>query len=97
MTTPTDRDLSAPHSIFFFPNGMAAVCDGHGQQMPKYQRGWHGTTVEQLAADGIDWRTIPDRQGEPNETPPCWWSPERQAKQDAEWEAAQVGMPRAED
>ena len=27
-------------SIFVFPNGMVAVCDQFGQQMPAYQGAW---------------------------------------------------------
>jgi hypothetical protein len=66
-------DPVAPRSIFFFANGTAAVCDGQGEQMGRYQAGWHGTTIEALAADGIDWRTIPDRNGSPLDQPPDWW------------------------
>lgn len=53
-----------PQSIFFFDNGMVAVCDANGQQMPKYQ----GRTDKALAAlvrDGFDWKRIPERHGSP--------------------------------
>lgn len=76
-------DPNRPTSIIFFPNGTAAVCGPHGQ-IPKYQRGWHGTTIEALKADGIEWWSIPERLGSPLKTPPAWWSPERQARQDEE-------------
>jgi hypothetical protein len=80
--------LNSPRVIFFFPNGTAAVCDGHGRQMPRYQRGWHGTTVARLEADGIDWRSIPERHGSPMATPPSWWDARREAMM-AEGEAAE--------
>lgn len=53
-----------PAAIFFFPNGNTAVCDRRGEQMPKYQRG-HAESIDLLAADGIDWRDIPERHGRP--------------------------------
>lgn len=80
---PTDL----PDSIFFFPNGTAAVCDYHGRQMPRYQCGWHGCTIESLAADGIDWTTIPNRMGSPASAPPPWWDARRQRRHEA-WMAA---------
>ena len=54
-----------PHLIIFFPNTTAAVCGAHGQ-IQKYQLGDHHDTIAALAADGIDWRTIPERLGSPS-------------------------------
>lgn len=71
-----------PRAIFFFPNGTAGVCDQNDDQMSQYQTGWHGTTIAALAADGIDWREIPERHGTPDPTPPAWWL-ERQRTQEA--------------
>jgi hypothetical protein len=64
-------------SIIFFANGTAAVFDAAGRQVPKYQTGWHGTTIAALRADGIDWRELPEILGSPMREPPFWWSPER--------------------
>ena len=74
-----DRDK--PRSVIWFPNGTAAVCDGMGRQMPRYQRGWHGTTIKRLKADGYDWREFGDVMGSPLSVPPAWWTPEREARE----------------
>ncbi len=71
-------DLTKPAAVIFFGNGTAAVFDAAGRQMPRYQRGWHGTTVAALEADGVDWRTL-DVTGCPLRSPPPWWTPEREA------------------
>lgn len=62
--SPSTPQIERPTSIIFFPNGTAAVC-GKSGQMPQYQTGYHLDTIDSLAADGIDWRTIPERQGTP--------------------------------
>lgn len=54
----------APQSIIFFPNGLTAVCDSAGQQMPRYQRS-HQRSIQLLARDGFDWKRIPIIDGEP--------------------------------
>jgi hypothetical protein len=75
-----------PHGIIFFPNGLAAVFDGFGRQLPKYQEGSHATTIKLLAADGYDWRELPDRTGVPQEGEPMYftdrdrWIREQEAK-----------------
>lgn len=46
-----------PATIIFFHNGNAAVCDGIGQQIPKYQ-GTHDQAIKFLREDGIDWSTL---------------------------------------
>jgi hypothetical protein len=79
--------MERANSIMFFANGTTAVFDIHGQQLPRYQRGWHGTTIAALLADGIDWRTLPEQLGIPLRSPPAWWTPERQARHDAESES----------
>ena len=66
-------DRRQPHSIIFFANGTAAVCDDRGEQIGYYQDGWHGTTISLLEADGIDWRKL-DVLGTPYENPPGWWT-----------------------
>ncbi len=33
--------MSRIASVFLFPNGMVAVCDERGQQMPEYQGEWN--------------------------------------------------------
>lgn len=53
-----------PTSIMFFPNGTAAVCGINGQ-IPEYQVGYHMDTIDALQADGIDWKTIPEILGSP--------------------------------
>lgn len=58
------QQIERPTSIMFLPNGTAAVCGVNGQ-MPQYQTGYHLDTIDALAADGIDWRTIPERMGTP--------------------------------
>ncbi len=65
--------MERPDSIIFFPNGTAAVFDRNGKQMPRYQQGWHGTTIAALAADGINWETIHCVTGNPLREPPDWW------------------------
>ena len=59
-----------PHLIVFFRNGTAAVC-GRAGQIRKYQLGDHRDTIAALAADGIDWRTIPERLGSPSPRQSC--------------------------
>lgn len=66
-----------PVSIFFFTNGTCAVCDEADQQMPKYQVGWHRTTIEALKRDGFNWLDLPEIHGNPLTNPPAWWA-ERQ-------------------
>lgn len=40
-------------TVIFFNNGMAAVTDDEGNQVPKYQ-GNHQETINKLKEDGID-------------------------------------------
>lgn len=46
-----------PHSIIFFHNGMAAVCDRDGEQIPKYN-GQHADSIDALRRDGFEWRQL---------------------------------------
>jgi hypothetical protein len=72
-----------PDQIIFFPNGTAAV-SVDGRQASRHQRGWHGTTIAALAADGIDWHDIPVRLGSPMAGPPWWWDAGHEARLRAE-------------
>jgi hypothetical protein len=56
-----------PKSIFFFPNGLCAVCDDKGEQIPKYQL-YHHETMEALMKDGINWEDIAECYGMPTYT-----------------------------
>jgi hypothetical protein len=56
--------IKAPRSVFFFPNGMAAVCDFDGQQIGPLQ-GRHAFTVSKLKEIGYDWHDLPEVQGSP--------------------------------
>jgi hypothetical protein len=58
--------MREPYSIFFFPNGMTAVLDKEGKQIPKYQ-GRHSEAIAALKADGFDWMTLPNVNGVPNQ------------------------------
>jgi hypothetical protein len=53
-----------PVSVFFFPNGMAAVCNAAGKQIAKLQ-GDHAYTVKALQDAGYDWRTLHEVCGVP--------------------------------
>ena len=64
METVSNKQSEIPWSVSFFSNGMAAVGDINGQQIPKYQ-GRHADVVGALAADGYDWRKLPDVWGFP--------------------------------
>ena len=70
---PLPSDPPAPTLLVFFHNGLAAVCDQFGQQMPQYQDGWHWMTIEALKADGYDWRGVHEVLGSPMRDGPDWW------------------------
>jgi hypothetical protein len=63
---PQASGSEVPHFITFFNNGMAAVCNAAGEQIPKYQRGIHSTVIASLSADGYDWRAL-EAGGRPRE------------------------------
>lgn len=75
VTFPSNH--SVPSFIAFFTNGVAAVCDQWGQQMPKYQVGWHQMTIQALEVHGYNYKTFKEVLGVPLTTPPSWWSPMR--------------------
>lgn len=68
-----------PTAIMFFPNGNVAVLDAAGQQMPRYQRGWHQAAISLLEKDGINWREL-EIDGFPQASPPSHWTDEREAE-----------------
>jgi hypothetical protein len=53
-----DEHDEVPTAVIFFPNGMAAVFNRAGHQIPKYQAGRHADVIAALKADGYDWRTM---------------------------------------
>ncbi len=57
--------MKKPHTVIWFANGVAAVCDTHGNQIPQLQ-GTHRQTLNALEALGIDWRTLPEKHGCPH-------------------------------
>jgi hypothetical protein len=65
--------LPTPCTIFFFANHLCAVFDHDGRQIPRYQAGYHGLTIQQLRADGINPWDIPNREGHPLPGVPDWW------------------------
>jgi hypothetical protein len=54
-----------PYCIFFFPNGMCAVCDLNDKQIAEYQ-GTHAESLEKLKKAGYNWTDIPVVYGRPN-------------------------------
>lgn len=52
---PTQSGSSTPHFVVFFQNGLAAVCNAAGEQLPQYQAGTHDDVIEALRKDGYDW------------------------------------------
>jgi hypothetical protein len=51
--------MNRPSCVMFFPNGMAAVFDESGNQMPQYQgAGQHPEVIAALKSDGFDWRDL---------------------------------------
>jgi len=54
---PVSSRKEIPISVFFFANGMAAVCNDTGEQIPKYQ-GRHAATVAALEKDGYNWMKL---------------------------------------
>lgn len=58
------KPTAALKSIFFYPNRMVAVCDERGEQVPRYQ-GEQKDALAAMEADGVDWKEIPERYGEP--------------------------------
>lgn len=56
---------SVPDTIIFFENGVAVVGDADGQQIAKYQQGYHVDTILALCNDRIAWHAIPHRYGLP--------------------------------
>lgn len=56
-----------PRSVIFFANGLAAVCDRDGNQLPRYQVGHHFDTIKALQRDGINYRKL-EITGQPDVT-----------------------------
>lgn len=51
----TQSGSQVPHFVVFFQNGLAAVCNAAGEQLPQYQKGNHQEVIASLRADGYDW------------------------------------------
>lgn len=58
------RKTGPPHTVFWFPNGMAAVLDNVGRQIAGLQ-GTHAETIAALEAAGIDWMKLAEVHGLP--------------------------------
>lgn len=57
-------NLKTPLSVIWFGNGVAAVFDDNGDQIPEFQ-GKHHETLEAFRKAGIDWTKIEFQLGAP--------------------------------
>lgn len=60
-----EKEKQIPKMIFFYANGMTAVCNKDGEQIVEYQ-GTHEETLTALKKDNINWKYIPEIHGAPN-------------------------------